>query len=348
MEELQQIMNMMDLITAMPKVELHVHLEGAIRPETLLKLAHKHNIPLPYNTIEGLREWYRFTDFAHFVQIYITISNSIQTPEDLEQITREFLIGQAEQNILYSEVTYTPYTHYQQKGLPFQEQLHAINAARTWAERELGVRMNLITDIARETAPEKGEIVAQWAVEAMGNGVVALGLGGAEINNPPEKHVRAFEIAREAGLPSVPHGGETEGAESIWGALRSLNAVRIGHGVRCLEDPALVAELRERQIPLEVCPTSNISLKVFPEMSQHSLPRLMDEGLYVTINSDDPPMFNTTLTNEYRVVAETFGYSLDQLKTLVMNAAKATLLPTTEKAALVSEIEQQFAILSVD
>jgi adenosine deaminase len=340
-------MNTIDLITAMPKVELHVHLEGAIRPETLLKLAQKHKITLPANTVDGLREWYRFTDFAHFVQIYITISNCIQTPEDLELVTREFLMGQAEQNILYSEVTYTPYTHYQQKGLPFQDQLDAINAARAWAERELGVGMNLITDIARETASEKGEIVAQWAVEAMGNGVVALGLGGAEINNPPEKHARAFEIAKEGGLSSVPHAGETEGAKSIWGALRSLNAVRIGHGVRCLEDPALVTELRERQIPLEVCPTSNICLKVFPEMSQHSLPKLMDEGLYVTINSDDPPMFNTTLTNEYRVVAETFGYSLDQLKTLVMNGAKATLLPKTEKAALVSQIEQQFATLAV-
>ena len=333
---------MIDFIEKMPKVELHVHLEGAIRPATLLTLAQRNNISLPATTVEELREWYRFIDFPHFIEIYIAISECIQTPEDIELVTREFLEGQAAQNIKYTEVTYTPYTHYWQKGLPFADQLAAINAGRRWAEDNLGVTMGLVLDIARDVDVAAGPTIAGWAVSGMGDGVVAFGLGGYEVGNPPEKWAEAFAITQEAGLPSVPHAGETEGPASIWGALKSLNAIRIGHGVRCLEDDALVAELRDRQIPLEVCPTSNICLGVFPSLADHPLPRLLDEGLYVTINSDDPPLFNTTLTGEYQAIAETFGYSRDDLQTFVMNAARASLLDDSKKAALIGDLQREF------
>jgi adenosine deaminase len=326
----------------MPKVELHVHLEGSIRPDTLLSLAARHRVALPADTVEGLREWYVFRDFPHFVEVYLTVSSCIRTPEDVELIAREFLAGQAAQNVRYSEVTYTAFTHYHFRGLSFTDQHSALNRARAWAEAELGTTMRLIVDIPRTISAEAGVMVAEWAIGGMDDGVVALGLGGPEAGNPPERYVDAFRRAQAAGLPSVPHAGETVGPESIWGALRALNAVRIGHGVRCLEDPALVAELRERQVPLEVCPTSNVCLGVVPSLAEHPLPRLLAEGLYVTLNSDDPPMFNTTLTAEYQAAATHFGLQATDLEGLVLNAARASLLPQGERAKLESCLVAEF------
>ncbi|GAB4441991.1 MAG: adenosine deaminase [Anaerolineae bacterium] len=338
-------MTLETFIQAMPKVELHVHLEGSIQPETLLKLARRHGVDLPAKTVEGLRTWYTFTDFPHFIEVYLAVSSCLRTPDDIELIAREFLAGQAAQNIRYSEVTYTPYTHYKHRGLPFSEQLAALNRARAWAEAEYGVGMGLVLDISRDVSPEEGMLTAEWAISAMGEGVVALGLGGPEVDNPPEKFKEAFDRVHAAGLPSVPHAGETVGPTSIWGALNELHAVRIGHGVRCLEDPALVDELRARQIPLEVSPTSNVCLKVFPDLARHALPRLLQEGLYITLNSDDPPMFNTTLTHEYLAVAQTFHFGAETLEQLTLNAVRATLLPASARSKMESEFQAEFTRL---
>jgi adenosine deaminase len=333
-------------ITVFPKVELHVHLEGSIRPETLLKLAHRNAVALPADSLEGLREWYTFTDFPHFVEIYMTIARCLRTPDDIELVTREFLQGQAEQNILHSEATYTAYTQYLQRGISFRDQLAAINRAREWAAKELGVTLLLIIDIVREReTPEEALTIADWAVGGMGEGVGALGLGGYEVGHPPEKFAAAFDRARAAGLPCILHAGETEGPASIWGALRAGHSVRIGHGVRCLEDPALVAEFRTRQVPLEVCPSSNVCLNVAPSLAQHPLPRLLAEGLYVTLNSDDPPMFNTTLTNEYRQAARTFGLSAEVLEQFSLRALRASLLPEADRLALEARFRSDFARL---
>lgn len=341
-------MSLESFIKAMPKVELHVHLEGSIRPETLLRLARRHQIALPADTLEGLRAWYNFTSFPHFVEVYIAISQCIRTPDDVELIAREFLAGQAAQNIRYSEVTYTALTPYRLSRIPFADQLAALNRARAWAQAELGVWMNLVIDIPREVPPEDGLLVADWAISGFGDGVVAFGLGGSEVGNPPEKFKAAFDRARAAGLPSVPHAGETSGPESIWGALRSLHADRIGHGVRCLEDPALVAELRSRQTPLEVCPTSNVCLKVTPSLADHPLPRLLAEGLYVTLNSDDPPMFNTTLTGEYLAVANTFQFEAEAVEQLVLNGVRAALLPADTRRAMERDFQAEFARLKAE
>jgi adenosine deaminase len=338
-------MSLETFIQAMPKVELHVHLEGAIQPEALLSLAKRHRVKLPADTIEGVRAWYRFKDFDQFAKIYLTISSCIRTPDDIEWIAREFFAGQPAQNIRYSEVTYTAYTHYYFKKIPFADQLAALNRARAWAEAEHGIRAGFVIDIPRVISAKNGVMVADWAIGGMGNGVIALGLGGPEVGNPPERYRTAFERARAAGLPRVPHAGEMEGPRSLWGALRALDANRIGHGVRCLEDPALVAELRARQIPLEVCPTSNVCLHVAPTMADHPLPRLLAEGLYVTINSDDPPLFNTTLTSEYLAVARTFRMSADDLERLVLSAVRASLLPESARAKLEAEFKSEFAQL---
>jgi adenosine deaminase len=338
-------MSLASFIEAMPKVELHVHLEGAIRPETLLTLARRHGQSLPADTVEGLRRWYTFTNFDHFIDIYRVISGCLCTPEDIELTTREFLAGQAAQNVRHTEATYTGYTQYRVNGLPFAEQLAAINRARAWAVETLKISMTLTVDISREVSAEEGLRVADWAIGGLGQGVTGLGLGGPEVGHPPEKFTAAFNRARAAGLASLPHAGETEGPESIWGALRALGAQRIGHGVRCLEDPLLVAELRARQIPLEVCPTSNVCLHVAPSLAQHPLPQLLAEGLYVTLNSDDPPLFNTSLTEEYLRSAQAFGLAPETLEQLSLSALRASQLSEADRHTLEQQFQAQFTQL---
>ncbi len=328
-----------------PKVELHVHLEGSVQPETLLQLARRHQVPLPADNVDGLREWYTFRDFNHFIQIYKSISTCLKTVEDIELIVREFLTGQSRQNILYSEVTFTPYSQYINNGLGFHEQIDAVVRARTWAEKELGVSMGMIIDIPRIITPEEGVIIADWILERRQDGIVALGLGGPEVGRPPELYVSAYERVHQAGLPCILHAGETVGPESIWGAIRAADTVRIGHGVRAIEDPELVAYLCEKQIPLEVCPTSNICLKVYPSIREHSLPKLVEAGCYITINSDDPPMFNTTLTNEYQTVCREFGYGPEMVRKFVDNAVDASLLSDASKRDLRGKIQAGFSTL---
>jgi len=334
-------------IRRMPKVELHVHLEGSIQPETLLLLARRNSVTLPTATAEGLRQWYKFTDFPHFVEIYLAISACVCSPEDIEFIAREFLRGQAAQRILHSEVTFSPFTHYStNKRIPFEDQIAALGRARAWAASELEIGVGWVLDIVRNVRPvEHGLTVADWAIGGIESGVVALGLGGIEAGNPPELFQEAFDRARAAGLPAVPHAGETAGAESVRGAIRTLKAQRIGHGVRCLDDPGLVAELRDRQIPLEVCPTSNVCLGVAPSLAEHPLPRLLDEGLYVTINSDDPPMFNTTLTDEYLRAAQILGCGAETIENLAINAVRASLLPEASRVDLERRFRSEFAQL---
>ena len=329
-------------VTKMPKVELHVHLEGSVRPETLLKLAKRHHITLPADDVDGLRKWYTFRDFNHFIEIYMTISSCLRTADDIELIAREFLMGQAEQNILYSEVTFTPFNQYFNNQLGFHEQIDAVNRARVWAEKELGVRMGIIMDIPRIIPPEDGLKIAGWAIERYGDGLIALGLGGPEVDNPPEKYRAAFDRVRAAGIPCILHAGETVGPPSIWSAIHVADSRRIGHGVRAIEDPELVAYLRETQIPLEVCPTSNVCLNVYPSWKEHSLPELMAQGLYVTINSDDPPMFNTTLTNEYLVGQRTFGWDEETIQQFVLDAVKVTLLPEKEQTDMLRSFSVAF------
>lgn len=336
-------LSLAEAIRRIPKVELHVHLEGSIRPETLLKLARRHNVALPASDIEGLRRFYHFTSFPHFVEIYVLISSCLRTPDDIELITREFLAGQAEQNIVHSEVTYTAYTIYKLSGIAIADQLAALSRARAWAEQTHGTTMSLVFDIAREVSTEEGLITADFAIAGQPHGVIAIGIGGDESRHPPKKHAPAFDKARAAGLRSLPHAGEIAGPTSIYGALRELHAERLGHGVRCLEDEALVEELVQRRIPLEVCPTSNVCLGVAKSLAEHPLPTLLSRGLHVTLNSDDPPLFNTTLTDEYLRCAEAFSWTAATALQLAENAVDAAYLPPARKQALRTEIKQILA-----
>jgi aminodeoxyfutalosine deaminase len=337
-------MNLGNFVHEMPKVELHVHLEGSIQPATLLALAERNGVALPASSVEGLKDFYRFTDFEHFLRVYFTISSCLRTADDFCLIAYQFGAEMARQNIRYAEVTFTPHTNVTNTGLPFEEILAALNEGRNQAEQEFGVQFRWVLDIVRND-PGSRHQVAEWAASAADDGVVGFGLGGSEQGHPPEWFSDAYGVAREAGLHSVPHAGELAGPESVWGAIRALGAERIGHGVRSIEDPALVDYLRQHQIPLEVCPTSNLCLGVYPSFEEHPIRRLLDQGVYVTVNSDDPPMFNTDLVSEFLALVDHLGFEAADLERLSLNALEASFLPDTAKADLRQSFQSEYAEL---
>lgn len=309
-------------IRAMRKTELHVHLEGSIRPETVLRLAEKNQVMLPAHSLDEIREWYRFRDFPHFVEVYVGVTKCIKEAADLEFIAREFFEGQANQNIGYSEATFTASTVEKFCGIPFDEQLDALNRARSWASEELGVEGSFILDIVRGQSPEDAMKTVGWVASALGNGVCALGIAGYE-KLGTRQYAEVFQEVRRRRLPVTAHAGETEGAWSIWETLEVTGCKRIGHGVRAFDDPSLIEHLVAENIMLEVCPTSNVRLGVFKSLADHPVQKLRDAGVKVTINSDDPPMFGTTLTDEFASCAKTFGWSQADLKELNTQAEAA-------------------------
>lgn len=343
-------------VQQLPKAELHVHLEGAIQPETLLTLAQRHNRldVLPATNLAELRQWFVFTDFPHFVEIYLTISSLLRTPEDFALIVADCGADMAAQNIRYRELTFTPYTHthLQDKGLTIDDLLAGLEAGRAKALADYGVEMRWIFDIPRNASfkrtnglydPAVAEQTLAYALAGRERGVVGLGLGGFEVGAPPEPYAHAFAAAKAAGLLSVPHAGETMGATSIRGALDALDADRIGHGVRAIEDPALLLALKERQTVLELNPTSNICLHVYRRLAEHPFPHLDRMGLLVTVNSDDPPLFNTTLTDEYALLAREFGYRYLDLVRIARNAFVATGAPADLKRKLLVDFDRWVA-----
>ena len=337
-------MNRHEFARRMPKTELHVHMEGAIRPTTLLRLAERNNINLPAKDVEGLRDFYRYRDFEHFIQVYFTITGCMRTPQDYQLIAYEFGSDCARQNTLYAELTFAIETNMRLTGLPWEDILAGLNAGREQARQEFGVEMRWIFDIVRNS-PETQDMVLEIALAARDRGVVALGLGGSEDTYPPELFIDTFERARREGLPRVPHAGELSGPDSVWTALDQLHADRLEHGVRCIEDPDLVETLVERQVALDICPTSNICLGVFPDIASHPARRLWDAGVLVTINSDDPPMFNTDLNQEYRLLVDHFDFQVSELEQISLNGVRASLMSDDQKAALEAEFKSQFAQL---
>ncbi len=326
-------------IKSMPKVELHVHLKGATRPETILALAKKNNVELPAKNLAEMAKWFEFKDFNNFIDIYSLNAACFAEPQDVEFAAREFLTEQARQNIVYTEVTYT----INQRKMPFKPQLEALNRAKAWAEETYGISMNYVIDIPRNfenmNPSAFSTLFATHAVQGMGQGVVALGLAGKETKHSVSDFSDGFDIAKEAGLAIIPHAGEAAGPQSMLDAIEYCNPPRIGHGVRCVEDKNLMALLKERQIHLEISPTSNICLGIFDSMANHSFAEISAAGIPFSINSDDPPYFNTTLTDELIIVAERLGWSAEDVQAHMIKTAEATLLPEEQKAALINKIQ---------
>ncbi|HKF35364.1 MAG TPA: adenosine deaminase [Ktedonobacteraceae bacterium] len=337
-------------LSAVPKAELHVHLEGSIQPATLLILAQRNGVELPAQSVAELQDSFIFRDFNHFIEIYVQISSCLKSSEDYELIAYEFGASMAQQNVRYAEVTFSPSTHRYTIGIPHDTYFGGLTQGRERARAEFGVEMRWVFDIVRDVKDQarnrmRADYTTSVAIEGKHDGVVALGLGGGEVGNPPEQYASWFEKALGAGLHSVPHAGETAGPASVWGALKTLGAERIGHGVRAIEDAALVAYLAERRIPLEVCPTSNVRVGGYASYAEHPLPRLKAAGVPVTINSDDPPLFNTTLNDEVKLLADPFNFDLDEINEILLNGVRYSFLPEEKKQAMVATFRAEMTRL---
>ncbi|MEU5938069.1 adenosine deaminase [Micromonospora sp. NPDC047548] len=326
-------------IAGLPKVELHVHHVGSASPRIVAELAARHEgrSPVPADP-EALADYFAFRDFAHFIEVYLSVVDLIRDPEDVWILTHEVARELARQQVRYAELTVTPYSHVR-RGIPAPAFCEAIEDARKRAEADFGIALRWCFDIPGEAGLPAAEETLRVALDQRPDGLISFGLGGPEIGVPRPQFKPYFDQARAAGLRSVPHAGETTGPQTVWDALRDLGAERIGHGISAAEDPELLAYLAEHRIALEVCPTSNVRTRAVAHLSEHPLRRLVDAGVLVTINSDDPPMFGTTLNDEYAVAARLLDLGPDGLAGLARDAVTASFLEPAEKARISAEID---------
>jgi aminodeoxyfutalosine deaminase len=286
-----------------PKIELHVHLEGAVRPATLLDIARRNGVILPADTVDGLAALYEFRDFDHFIETWVMTTAVLRTEQDYRQIVADYAAEAASHGAVYLEGIFTP-AEAVSRGLSWDEIFTGCCDGAQEALERSGVQVRLTPDIPRGFPQEAAELTARHAVAYRDRGVVGLGLGGLEAQYPPEPYAPAFALAREGGIAAVPHAGEVAGPASIRGALDALGAVRLRHGIRAIEDPALVAELAERGIVLDVCPVSNLRTGAVATLAEHPLPALVAAGVSCSISTDDPAMFSTDLSRDYEVAGQ--------------------------------------------
>ncbi|SEG61843.1 aminodeoxyfutalosine deaminase [Thermomonospora echinospora] len=329
-----------DFIDLLPKVELHVHLVGSASVQTVLELAAGHPDSRLPRTPEGLRGFYKFRDFRHFAEVYQAVSDVVRRPEDIATLVLGAARDLAAQRVRYVELTVTPYTHVL-AGMSMPAVTEALDVAARQASERHGIRVAYIFDIAGQHGGAGARATVDHALHHPPERLVGLGLGGVEQVRAAHADAfrDAFRAAVAAGLHSLPHAGEMTGPETIWEAIDGLGAERIGHGISCLDDRRLIDHLRETRLPLEVCPTSNVRTGQVAEHAAHPLPRMLEEGLYVTLNSDDPPMFGTSLTGEYRVAADVFGLGPGDLADLARNAVRASFLDAVGQAEILTEID---------
>ncbi|HLL67426.1 MAG TPA: adenosine deaminase [Micromonosporaceae bacterium] len=326
-------------IADLPKAELHVHHVGSAAPETVARLAARHagSTPVPAD-VDLLAEYFSFTDFAHFVQVYLSVVDLIRDPEDVVTLTYDIAAGLAAQRVRYAELTLTPYSSIV-RGIAAEAFCEAVEDARVRAARDHGIELRWCFDIPGEAGLQAADVTLEVALKQRPDGLVSFGLGGPEVGVARAQFASHFQAARAAGLHSVPHAGESTGPQTIWDALRHLGAERIGHGIAAVHDEALLAHLRDHDVALEVCPTSNVCTRAVPSLAEHPLPALVAAGVPVTINSDDPPMFSTTLNAEYAVAADLLGLDAAGVAALARQGVHYSFLDDAGKARIESEID---------
>ncbi|MGW2839031.1 adenosine deaminase [Streptomyces sp. NPDC001493] len=325
-------------IAGLPKAELHVHHVGSASPRIVAELAAHHPDSKVPTDPEALADYFTFTDFGHFIEVYLSVVDLIRTPEDVRLLTYEVARDMARQNIRYAELTVTPYSS-TRRGIPEQGFMEAIEDARKAAEAEFGTVLRWCFDIPGEAGLVSAEETARLAVDLRPEGLVSFGLGGPEVGVDRPQFKPYFDRAIAAGLHSVPHAGETTGPQTVWDALTSLRAERIGHGTSSVQDPALLQHLAERRIPLEVCPTSNIATRAVADLDSHPIKEMVAAGVLVTVNSDDPPMFGTDLNNEYAVAARLLELDERGVAELAKNGVEASFMDPADKRKLAAEID---------
>lgn len=339
-----------EYLEAVPKVELHVHLEGSIEPETLLNIAQRNGVDLPVSTVDEARKWFVFRDFYHFSKVYNAITKCLRTSDDYELVVCELGRELARHNVNYAEVTFSPAGHRFLGAVNELTFMDGLSRGRGRVMDELGIELNWIFDLTRDSRryAEMADYTTRVAIDARSEGVVGIGLGGYDEFGPPEEFEKWFEMGLAAGLRSNPHAGEFSGPENIWGAIRYLQAERIGHGIRAVDDPELMEYLIQHKVPLDVCPTSNWRLGAVPTESEHPIKALYRQGVIVTVNSDDPSLFNTTLTEEVGHLSSRLGLELTDIDVILENGIEACFLDRPAKDRLRSNFRAQSTSLKIE
>lgn len=328
------------LIAQMPKAELHLHIEGTLEPELMLQLAKRNRINLPYSSVAAIHKAYQFHNLQSFLDLYYTGAQVLIHEQDFYDLTFAYLQRAGTQNIRHVEIFFDPQTH-TQRGIAFKTVITGIYNALADAREQLNISSHLIMCFLRDLSAESAMQTLEESLPYK-HLFKAVGLDSAEIGNTPNKFRSVFNKAREEGLLTVAHAGEEGPAAYIWEALEHLAIARIDHGVRCLEDPALVTELVKKQIPLTVCPVSNVKLCVFKTMEQHPLKKMLDAGLCVTVNSDDPAYFRGYVNENFLAAQQGLNLTKQDIYQLAKNSFRASFLNEEEKEKLISELDEYF------
>ena len=322
-------------IRTLPKAELHVHLEGSIEPSTLLELRQRHG--MDGASLAEVEQLYNYKDFKGFLLAFKDVTGHLRTAEDYELITYRLMERLKAQNVLHAEVIVSVGVCLWRKQ-DFAAIFEGLERGRQRGEKDFGISLLWIFDAIRQFSAEKAQSVLDLAIRFRDRNVVGFGIGGDELAGPPERFAGVYGHGAEHGLHLTAHAGESAGPESIWGAL-NLKAERIGHGLTAEKDAELIEELAERQVPIEICVTSNLRTGCCVELAQHPVRRYFDAGLMLTLNSDDPAMFRTSLVDEYGLVQETFGFTDEQLREVARNSFEASFLPAEKKIAFLNLLD---------
>ncbi|WP_338848892.1 adenosine deaminase [Massilia sp. W12] len=330
---------MQDILCRMPKAELHIHIEGSLEPERIFALARRNGVTLPYADVESLRRAYAFTDLQSFLDIYYAGASVLLTEQDFYDMTRDYLERALADNVRHTEIFFDPQTH-TARGVPFGVVIDGI--LRACQDMQGQISSSLIMCFLRHLSEEDAFLTLDAAMPHLAK-IIGVGLDSSERGHPPEKFARVFARCRELGLRIVAHAGEEGPPEYIRNALDILHAERIDHGVRCLEDAELTARLAREQIPLTVCPLSNLKLCVVKDMAQHNLPQLLDAGLLAMVNSDDPAYFGGYLNQNFLALFAALPLEIRHAQVLARNSFAASFLPAARKQALLDEVDAFFA-----
>ena len=324
-------------LLGIPKAELHVHIEGALEPELAFTIASRNNISLPFKSPEQLRKAYNFNNLQSFLDLYYAVSRILQDENDFYDVAMAYLKRAHLETVRHAEIFFDPQAH-TQRGVPFKTVLRGIRRASIDAENEFGISTKLIMCFLRDLSTESAlEALAQALI--FKDSIVGVGLDSSEIGNPPEKFKAVFDKARRQGFLTVAHAGEEGPSEYIWQALEALKVSRIDHGIRCIEDPKLVRKLQSEGIPLTVCPLSNVKLGIFDTIREHNLKKLLDLGLCVTVNSDDPGYFGGYILENYIAVTQGLNLDKNDLYQIAKNSFDASFLTQEEKRKFVAELD---------
>jgi adenine deaminase len=324
-------------IERLPKAELHIHIEGSLQPEQMFEFTQRNGLGLPFKSVDEARNAYQFADLQSFLRLYYQGVHALVRERDFYDLTWAYLSKAHSQTVHHVEMFFDPQAH-TGRGIAFETVISGIHCAMRDAGQHLGISSKLVMCFLRDLSEEAAMTTLQQAL-AFKDRIVAVGLDSAEIGNPPEKFSRVFDRAREEGLLTVAHAGEEGPPEYIWQALDKLRVSRIDHGVRCLEDPKLTARLAADGIPLTVCPLSNVKLRVFKTLEQHNLKVLLDRGLCVTLNSDDPAYFGGYLTENFLAIQKALQLERSDICRLARNSFQAAFLTPDEKQGFLHELD---------